>query len=260
LTLIKKIWEANITTKQRLMTKPVLILRNVPRENPGLIEILLKEHNLQYQIIDFENSTTIDSIENYSALIVLGGPDSANDLTLKMQNELTLIRKAIQSQIPYLGICLGLQTLVKSMGGTVEKCQTNEIGFRDPENRFFKVKLTSKGREDKLFKNLSDNLSVFQLHGETVKLTPQMTLLATGNLCKNQIVKIGKTAYGIQPHFELTNDLLESWIIEDSELQRLNAEQLQSDFKIIKSDYQNTGRQLFSNFLTIIGLIKSTNA
>jgi len=242
------------------MTRPILILRNVPRENPGLIEIILKEHNLHYQIIDFDNSTVIDSIEDYSALIVLGGPDSANDLTPKMQNELTLIRKAIQSQIPYLGICLGLQTLVKAMGGTVEKCQTNEIGFSDPKNKFFKVKITSKGRKDKLFKNLSDNLTVFQLHGETVKLTRQMTLLATGDFCKNQIVKIGLTAYGIQSHFELTNDLLESWIIEDSDLQKLQADQLRSDFKTIKSDYQNTGRQLFYNFLTITGLINTTNA
>ncbi len=242
------------------MTRPILIIRNVPRENPGLIEILLKEHNLEYQIIDFDNSTLIEAIENYSALIVLGGPDSANDLTPKMQNELALIRKAIQLQIPYLGICLGLQTLVKAMGGTVEKCQTNETGFRDPKNKFFKVKLTSKGRKDKIFKNLSDNLTVFQLHGETVKLTPQMTLLATGDFCRNQIVKIGKTAYGIQSHFELTNDLLESWLIEDSDLQKLNAKQLRSDFKTIKSDYQNTGRQLFSNFLTIIGLINTTNA
>jgi GMP synthase-like glutamine amidotransferase len=247
-------------TDGALINRPILILRNVPRENPGIIEILLKEHNLEYQIIDFDSSIVIDPIENYSALIVLGGPDSANDLTSKMRNELTLIRNAIQLQIPYLGICLGLQTLVKAMGGTVEKCLTNEIGFRDPNNKFFKVKLTSKGRKDKLFKDLSDNLTVFQLHGETVQLTPQMTLLATGDFCKNQIVKIGETAYGIQSHFELTNDLLDSWIIEDSDLQKLKAEQLRSDFKTIGSDYQNTGRLLFSNFLTITGLIRTTNS
>ena len=242
------------------MTKPILILKNVPRENPGLIEIVLKEYSIKYQIVDFDNSTVIETIENYSALITLGGPDSANDLTLKMQNELILIRKALQSNIPYLGICLGLQTLVKAMGGTIQKCHTSEVGFRDPENKYFKVKLTSEGRKDWLFKKLPDYLTVFQLHGETVELSPQMTLLATGDFCKNQIIKIGKTAYGIQSHFELTNDLLESWIIEDSDLQKLHAEQLRSDFETIKSDYQNIGRQLFCNFLTIIGLIKTTNA
>jgi GMP synthase-like glutamine amidotransferase len=82
------------------MTKPILILKNVPRENPGLIEILLKEHGIEYQVIDFDTSSVIGPIENYSALIVLGGPDSANDLTPKMQNEITLIRNAVQLQIP----------------------------------------------------------------------------------------------------------------------------------------------------------------
>lgn len=141
------------------------------------------------------------------------------------------------------------------MGATIQKCHTNETGFRDPENKYFKVKLTSEGRKDRLFKNLPDYLTVFQLHGETVELSPQMILLATGEFCKNQIVKTGKTTYGIQSHFELTNDLLESWITEDSDLRKHPAEQLRSDFEIIKADYQNTGRQLIYNLLTIIGLV-----
>ena len=238
------------------MNNPILILKNVPRENPGLIEVILKEHKLKYQIVDFDSSTIIESITNYNALIVLGGPDSANDVTQKMQNELILIQKAIHLKIPVLGICLGLQILVRAMGGNVIKCQKSEIGFRDPNNEFYKIKLTSKGRKDKLFNNMSDNLTVFQLHGETVQLTPQMALLSTGDFCQNQIVKIAETAYGIQPHFELTNDLLESWISEDSDLQKLNANQLRSDFESIIKDYQETGRQLFSNFLKIAGLIK----
>ena len=236
------------------MTRPILILRNIPRENPGLIEILLKEHSIKYQIVDFTGSTVIESLKNHSALIVLGGPDSANDLTPKMQNELSLIREAVQSHLPYLGICLGLQALVRAMGGTVTKCQANETGFRDPDNNFFTVKLTEEGKTDPLFNNLSDNFTVFHLHGETVQLTPGMSLLATGDLCRNQIVKVGETAYGIQSHFELTNDLLESWIVGDEDLSKLDTSQLRSDFEEIRSDYQKTGRQLFSNFLTLAGL------
>ena len=242
------------------MKKPILILRNIPRESPGLIEILLKEHNLKYHLVDFDESTVIESIENYSALVILGGPESANDMTPKMHNELALIREAIEEQIPYLGICLGLQTLVKALGGKVVKCQTNEIGFRDSKNNFFKVKLTSDGRTDKLFNDLPDIHTVFQLHGETVQLTPQMTLLASGDFCQNQIIKIGETAYGIQSHFELTTDLLEAWITGDPDLQKLQSEQLRSDFETIKSAYQNTGRQLFFNFLSIAGLVNTTKA
>ena len=48
-----------------LVTKPILILKNTHRENPGLIEIILKENSLKYKIVDFENSTVIESIENH---------------------------------------------------------------------------------------------------------------------------------------------------------------------------------------------------
>jgi GMP synthase (glutamine-hydrolysing) len=233
------------------MNNDILILRNNPRESPGIIESVLKEYKLKYQIIDFDHNTTINSLEKYGALIVLGGPESANDLSPKMVNELALIRKAIQLNKPYLGICLGFQTFIKALDGNVIKCHTKEVGFRDPNNQFFNVKLTPDGRGDKLFINLPDVLTVFQLHGETVQISSRMTLLATGDFCRNQIVKFGNKAYGIQSHFELTADLLESWINEDSDLQKLDAEQLRSDFRSLESDYQKTGRQLFINFMNL---------
>jgi GMP synthase-like glutamine amidotransferase len=238
------------------MNRDILILRNVTRENPGLLETVLKENELSYLIVDTDNLTGIKPLNTYKAIIVLGGPDSANDSGPKMQNELALIRNAVNTNIPFLGICLGLQTLVKAMGGEVIKCKTSEVGFRDLHGEFFKVRLTPEGKDDKLFYNLPDELTVFQLHGETVELTPEMTLLATGDYCKNQIVKYGQTAYGIQSHFELTSELLEAWINEDTDLQKLNSDQLRSDFESIKSDYYRVGRQLLVNFLTLAGIIK----
>lgn len=238
------------------MKQEILIIRNTPRENPGIIENVLKQYNIKFQIIDFDHTTSALSLETCIALIVLGGPESANDLSQKMLCELDLIRKAINSNIPYLGICLGLQTFVKAMGGNVTKCNTKEVGFRDPDNHFFKVKLTHDGRIDKLFNNLPDDLTVFQLHGETVKITPQMKLLATGDYCQHQIVKFGENAYGIQCHFELTKELLESWINEDSDLYKLDAEQLRSDFRSMEHEYEKTGRQLFLNFLILSGIVK----
>ena len=238
------------------MKGEILILRNVPRENPGLLETVLKEKDLDYVIFDTDCLTSIQPLNTYKAIIVLGGPDSANDSGPKIQNELALIRDATIANIPFLGICLGLQTLVKALGGNVIKCKTSEVGFRDLHGEFFKVRLTPEGRNDKLFNNLPDGFTVFQLHGETVEITHEMTLLATGDYCKNQIVRYGQTAYGIQSHFELTSELLESWINEDSDLQKLNSDQLRSDFESIKSDYNRVGRQLLVNFLTLAGIIK----
>jgi GMP synthase (glutamine-hydrolysing) len=237
------------------MRKDILILKNIHRENPGLLEDILKEYNFRYDIIDLDQTTIIQCIDRYGAFIVLGGPDSANDLNLKMQNELALIRKVVYANIPYLGICLGLQVLVKAMGGQVVKCHTKDVGFRDQNGEFFSVKLTQEGQTDDLFNNLPNAFAVFQLHGETVQITPQMTLLATGNLCQNQIVRIGPNAYGFQSHFELTKDMLETWIIEDPDLQKLDSKQIRSDFESIKDNYKQIGRQLFQNFLNIAGFL-----
>jgi GMP synthase (glutamine-hydrolysing) len=237
------------------VNKEILILKNIPREGPGIIEQVLKEYKLPYRVLDFDEDVNLH-IEDFGALIVLGGPDSANDLSAKMDSELALIRNAVMSDLPYLGICLGLQTFVKALDGVVLKSPVKEVGFRDPENKFFRVKLTPDGRKDKLFEYLPDDLKVFQLHGETVELTSGMQLLATGYYCRNQVVKYGKWAYGIQSHFELTEEMIHTWIAEDPDLQELDKDLLMNDFRSIESEYQKTGNQIFTNFLTLAGLIK----
>jgi GMP synthase (glutamine-hydrolysing) len=239
--------------KKNHLQKEILFLKNVSRENPGLLEDIIKELGINYSVVDLSQNESIRSIDNYGAVVVLGGPDSANDKTPKMEKELELIRNILDAKIPYLGICLGLQTLVKATGGEVVKSETKEIGFRDQNGNNFKVEVTESGREDILFHGLGNSLTVFQLHGETVVLTEDMKLLATGKFCMNQIVKAGPTSYGIQCHFELTRELLEIWMNEDHDLKELDRDQLISDFEKIRVNYSQTGRQLFLNFLKIAG-------
>ncbi len=236
------------------MEKEILIVKNVSNEGPGLLEDLLKEQEIKYTIIELNQGEKFPHVENYAAMVVLGGPDSANDENEKIRNELLRINECVSAGIPYLGICLGLQTLVKARGGEVFKNPIKEIGFRDPENNFFTVDLTEDGKQDPLFIGLGQTFKIFQLHGETVKLTKDMRLLATGKFCHNQIIKIGKNAYGIQCHFELTPEKFENWISNDPDLLRLDKNQLRKDFESNKKEYNQVGRRLFKNFLKIAGL------
>jgi GMP synthase (glutamine-hydrolysing) len=237
----------------KVMKKDILILKNISREGPGLIEDVLIEHNLRHEIIEPDQISHIISIENLGAMIVLGGPNSANDSDTQMKSELDLIRKVINAGIPYLGICLGMQTMIKANGGQVVKCLTKEIGFRNHYDEFYKISLTPQGRRDNLFKNLPDEFTVFQLHGETVILQPNMSLLASGDTCENQIVKIGANAYGIQCHFELKAEMLDLWIDHDEDLNLLDRENVRTDYQNLRNDYQKTGKQLIENFLSIAG-------
>jgi GMP synthase-like glutamine amidotransferase len=225
----------------------VLIVQN-SHEGPGLLTEVLKENGLDHDLIILDRGDKIPSPLEYAAMVVLGGPDSANDSTEKMLHELERIREAIEAKIPYLGICLGLQTLVKAAGGSVTKNPTREIGFRDPDGNLFAVEIVE---QDALLKDLPTPMPVFQLHGETVELTDEMLLLARGKFCTNQIVRTAPKQYGIQCHFELTNAMFEDWLATDPDLVKQDAAQNRRDFQSISEAYRKTGKKLFQNFIDI---------
>lgn len=177
-------------------------------------------------------------------LLCLAAQTERTTKTIKCRTSLKGIREARAANIPYLGICLGMQTLVKASGGKVVRSPVKEIGFRDPENNRFIVNLTEEGKRDPLFAGLDHTFDVFQLHGETVELTQEMALLATGEYCENQVVKIGSNAYGIQCHFELTPEMFEIWINEDPDLLTLNKGKLRTDFESTKVECAQVGRRL----------------
>jgi GMP synthase (glutamine-hydrolysing) len=233
--------------------KEILIIKNISREDAGLLKDILRENGIIFKVVDLSQGQEIESIDGYGAVVVLGGPDSANDESPRMKSELALIRKTLDAKIPYLGICLGLQGMVKAAGGLVVKCPVREIGFLDQNREYYLVELTEEGRKDSLFKGIRNTFNVFHLHGETVILSENMKLLAAGKVCSNQIIKIGSNAYGIQCHIELTTEMFETWINEDPDLLKIDKEQLRSDFQAIRDTYLLTGRQLFQNFLRTAG-------
>src|SRR5665213_2370845 len=161
----------------------LLIVKNISREGPGLLEEVLRDENIAFDVVDLDSGDTFPNPSDYRALVVLGGPDSANDKSEKMTAELSQIGVALDQHIPYLGICLGLQTLIKAAGGKVIKGAVKEAGFIDPGGSQFTVQVTETGKTDPLLVGLSTDLDVFQLHGETVELTESMNVLATGKFC-----------------------------------------------------------------------------
>lgn len=235
------------------MTPRLLVVKNCAHEGAGLFETVLHEERVRYDIADLDAGDTFPSHDGYAALLVMGGPDSANDDNVKMRTELLRIQNAMRDGIPCFGVCLGLQTLVKACGGTVRKSETKEIGLRDPEGAFFSVEITEDGKADPLLRELDASLPIFHLHGETVEMTPEMTLLATGRWCRNQIVKVRERAYGMQGHWDVTPQSLRVWMEKDADLAHVAAEQLLDDWNEIEAQHTAIGRTIFQNFLAIAG-------
>lgn len=232
----------------------VLIAKNITREGPGLLKEILEEHEIGYDIVDLGIGEQFPNPADYSAVFVFGGPDSANDDTLKMKQELARIKQTVELGIPYLGVCLGMQTLVKAIGGEVYRNQWREIGWRDLEGKYFAIDLTDDGRKDPIFEGVQSPLKIFHLHGETVRLTAGMQRLAGGKWCREQAVRIG-TAYGFQGHLELTQEMFEEWVAQDPDLQKFNPSYLRSDYNALRQAYEGNGRRILTNFLNTARVI-----
>ena len=239
------------------MTGTLLIVQNLSHEGPGILEELLNEHEIAFERYDLSKGESIPDPSSFAGMVVLGGPQSANDASEQITGELKAIREALDAGVPYLGICLGLQLLVKAAGGGVLKCHQKEIGFREPDGEPFVVELTDAGKQDALFRRMPERLRVLQLHGETVTPLESMTVLATGRGCRNQVLRVGGNAWGLQCHFEMTPAMFEYWIDLDHDLKRMNKKELLGEFGAISTEYAETGRAILLNFLEMTGLLKA---
>ena len=93
--------------------------------------------------------------------MTLGGPQSANDTDKAMRRELENLDTILDQEIPYLGICLGMQTLVKAAGGNVITCPIKETGFYDPDGNPYAVELFQQGLNDPLLSGIPATAPVF---------------------------------------------------------------------------------------------------
>ena len=141
------------------------------------------------------------NLNNYSAIVVFGGPMSANDNNEFMNKEIDWIGQVLQSEVPFLGICLGAQILVKYLGCKVEK-NPNEIS----EIGFYKIQPTENGI--KLFQSQD---VFYQFHTEGFELPSGCELLAKGDIFTNQAFRY-KNCYGLQFHPEVNIYLHLKWL------------------------------------------------
>ena len=147
-----------------------------------------------------------DRVEEYAAVVVFGGPMSANDCQRLdgIKIEIEHAKRVLDADVPYLGICLGGQILARALGSSVapHPDQHVEIGYTE-------IKPTSAATSDGLFDH---STHFFQWHREGFDLPPGAELLATGtNSFPNQAYRYGDKAYGLQFHPEITLDMIHRW-------------------------------------------------
>ena len=137
----------------------------------------------------------------YSAIVIFGGPMSVNDDEQFIRDEINWMKQVIESNVPFLGICLGAQILAKYLGCDVVKNKDDlaEIGFYEIE---------PVGEGDNIFKK--QNI-FYQFHTEGFEIPSGCELLARGDFFKNQAFKY-QNCYALQFHPEVNFLVHLRWI------------------------------------------------
>lgn len=183
----------------------VTILQHIDCEGPGSLLGFLRAKEVAGQALKpFKGDPLPENIGD--GLIVLGGPMGVYEEKKFpwMTAELDAIRRCLERSIPVLGICLGSQMLARAAGGQVFRGALPEVGW-------YPVTLTPEGRLDPLLLGLPLEFEAFHWHGDTFTLPSDAVRLAGSAYYPNQIFKVGRNAYGLQCHLEVTEEMVRDW-------------------------------------------------
>jgi GMP synthase-like glutamine amidotransferase len=185
--------------------QPILIVTHVDHEGPGYFAQVLERNAIPYRVVSIGRGDALPEHPNdYSGLVFMGGPMSVNDPLPWIQQELRLIRNAVDAAIPVLGHCLGGQLISKALGGIVTRNRVREIGW-------FDVEQTSPRTAPEWFADLPASFSVFHWHGETFSLPNGATSLLRNQNCEQQAFVVGNTL-ALQCHIEMTEAMVQQWV------------------------------------------------
>lgn len=223
----------------------ILIIKHIEIEGPGTLFDFFIKSSYQMKIIEIGRGEELPPLEKCQAIISLGGPTNVYEEEKYpfLKREVDFIQDAIKNQIPFLGICLGAQLLVRAAGGKVKKLDTRELGW-------YKVSLTQAGKKDTLFKGQEERLEVFQWHEDFFDIPKQGELLATADTCHNQALRVGNCAWGLQFHPEMTVEMLLDWF--EYYREDLDEKKLLRHLRTIKDVYQRQAEFLYLNFAKAI--------
>ena len=142
----------------------------------------------------------------YDAVITLGGAMHADqeDRYRWLAAEKALLAELVKSRVPLLAICLGAQLLAEAAGAPPRRAAQPEIGW-------YPVKLTPEGANDPLLGPLAPGFEAFLWHSYEFPLPPGSVPLADSALCL-QACRIGDSAWALQFHAEVTEEIVEHWI------------------------------------------------
>jgi GMP synthase-like glutamine amidotransferase len=222
----------------------VLLVQNTRIEGSGYLGELLQKDGFEITSVNAKHEKLPD--RDFSLVVVLGAPESANDDLPYLQAEQKLIKNSVEKDIPVLGICLGSQLIAKTFGAKVYSGPKKEIGFYND----LKVSDVSS-----FFSGFQNPFTVFHWHGDTFDLPEGATRLASSEHYPNQAFQY-KSAVGLQFHLEVNEEMVNLWLDNtEDKLQKIPyidpkkiRLEINENISIVKSNMKNFYNNFKSSF------------
>ncbi len=179
--------------------KPALIRQHVESAPPGLLAEWLDARGIPYEVSRSWEDGPLPDLAGYAFVVSLGhtgGPNDAHDPAVVA--ELSLLREAVERDVPVLGLCFGGEALAAVLGGRVERAPVAELGWRVVET------------------SAPDAIPAgpwLEWHFERFTLPPGATELAR-TAGATQAFRLGPHL-GVQFHPEATVEIVEGWAEHD---------------------------------------------
>ena len=185
--------------------KPVRSFRHVTCEGPGYLGTFLNHHNVYIEIICIAVGISVPkNLDDISGLVFMGGGMNVTDPLQWVNEEKELIRKAIDKNIPVMGICLGAQLMSAALGGKITHDPNMEIGWHN-------VKADIKNIDNESLKELPENFIPFPWHADTFTIPEEATVLLHSKFRMNQAFSINNSI-AMQFHLEMTSEMVKEWV------------------------------------------------
>jgi GMP synthase-like glutamine amidotransferase len=185
--------------------KPIHIIRHEEWIKAGHLSDTLEARAIPYTITAIDRNEPVpESLHGMSGLALLGSTYSVNDGYSWVNDEITLIKKALDADVPVLGHCFGAQLMSKAMGGDVYAMSAKEIGWH----------IAERLHSDEADHWLGDAGNAFELlvwHHDAFTMPPGATPLFKTAFCPDQAFVYGDNVATV-PHLEVTADMLEEWL------------------------------------------------
>ena len=165
-----------------------------------LIARRVREIGVYCEIMPWDSTDAESFAAQAKGIILSGGPESVT-----LEESPYVPEYVIDSGVPVLGICYGMQALASMLGGQVDVSAHREFGFAEVA-----VKEASKlfaDHHDRKSSNHECLLDVWMSHGDKVTKLPAgfITIASTDNAEHAAIADEKRNLYGLQFHPEVTH-------------------------------------------------------